>query len=147
MTNASAEITRLRAAMRLSEDALASAIGISIEAYSDLERYGDELTSAVSLQQARTLAQLLGVDLLALLSLPAHGERKTLSQLAAELRRQVALGAVTMQEMEAAVGWELASFLESPLKVADQNPIMFLQDLAAYSSTNCHDLVASANAA
>ena len=60
-------IRALRLKSGRTEQELASELGLTIQAYRDLEQHDEELESAVSIAQALKLANLLHTDLLTLL--------------------------------------------------------------------------------
>lgn len=124
-------IRALRQAAGVSEDQAALALGISLAAYGDLERYDDELIMSVSLGQARALAKLFGTSLTELLPPEVLPPRAvSLAELSSIVRSAASQSGEALGKLEELVGWEVASFLASPGQVTESRPIMFLQDLA-----------------
>jgi transcriptional regulator with XRE-family HTH domain len=147
MTSVAATIRRLRLVRGLTEDALARRLGISPEAYGDLERYEDELETAISLAQARELVALLGTDLATVLEVPPSATGYSVSELAKVLRADVNALPAGRSSIEEAVGWELGEFFRSPEATAELRPIMFLKALAAHVEVDWRTLLAASDAA
>jgi len=106
-------------------------LGLNEAWYHDLEQHDDELTSTLTLFQAIELASFLGVrlrDLLADGRSPA--ELIDLAQLPSRITEHLARTGMSVEQFEEEVGWELHEFMQSPLRVAAESPMMFLQALA-----------------
>jgi transcriptional regulator with XRE-family HTH domain len=92
---------------------LAGLLGISYEAYEDLERFDEEMIDALSLDQLIQLAGALRLDLRSFFD-AENLVHVTFAQLAARLERLLADGAVTLAALEDRVGWELRRHLDAP---------------------------------
>ena len=94
-------------------------------------RYDDELTSTLTIFQALQLASLLGVRLEDLLTENVPSSSKiALLDLPSMVKGHIAREGISIEEFESRVGWELQEFLQSPVKVAAELPIMFLRDVS-----------------
>jgi transcriptional regulator with XRE-family HTH domain len=129
--NTAKQIRERRAELSLSAVTLAEALGISVEAYDDLEQHQDELATSVTLEQATRLATRLGTPLLELLTehKPPWATPSPI-QVAARIATHLAGTGRSLESLEEVAGWELQGFLAQPLLVARGQPIMFFQDLA-----------------
>jgi transcriptional regulator with XRE-family HTH domain len=110
---------------------VARQLGLNDAWYNDLERHDDELVSTLTVFQAIELASALNVrlrDLLGGQALP--GEDIPLMDLPARIKAHVARKGMSIEQFEEEVGWELQEFLQSPVKVAAESPIVFLQAVA-----------------
>jgi transcriptional regulator with XRE-family HTH domain len=117
---------------------IAADLGVNDAWYCDLESHDDELASTLTLFQAQHLASLLGVrlqDLVAEGTAPSI-RKLTLMDLPSMITELASSEGISMAEFENRVGWELQTFLQSPVKVAAESPIMFLQDLSAALGIN-----------
>ena len=120
---------RVRAGKSSSE--VAAHLGLNQAWYEDLEHHDDELASTLTLFQAIELASVLGVRLRDLWTEKAPpGESIALVDVPARIQEHVARNGISLEQFEEQVGWELRNFLESPIKVAAESPIMFLQTIA-----------------
>jgi transcriptional regulator with XRE-family HTH domain len=110
---------------------VAAELGINDAWYADLEMYDDELASTLTLFQAKHLATILGVQLSELLVENEHsGRRIGLLDLPSIIRKHIEVEALSMEEFEDLIGWDIKGFLDSPVASAAELPIMFLRDLA-----------------
>jgi hypothetical protein len=110
--------------------------------YADLEQHDDELASTLTLFQAMELASAVGVRLRDLVpESPAPDELIPLMELPDRIRAQMSRDGISIEQLEDRVGWELREFLDSPLRVAAELPIMFLQAIAAHLGINWLALV------
>lgn len=107
-------------------------LGINDAWYGDLERSDDELASTLTLFQAIELASFLGTSLRDLVGEtdPPH-EPVSLLDLPSRITAHVARNGESIEQFEDEVGWEIRDFLQSPLQVAAESPVMFLQAVAA----------------
>lgn len=124
---------------------MAQALGLNEAWYGDLEERDGELAATLSLFQAIELASALGVQLhdilgedidavepIPILALP--------ERIAAHLQNQ----GMSRQDFEDEVDWELEEFLASPIKVAAELPLEFLQAIASALDLNWLSLVPEA---
>jgi hypothetical protein len=99
--------------------------------YGDLEKYDEELTSTLTLFQAMELASFLGLGLRELVGgSDAPDEIISIVDLPSRIRSHIEQEGISVEEMENDVGWDIRDFLESPLKVAAESPISFLQAIS-----------------
>ncbi|HEY4368850.1 MAG TPA: hypothetical protein VGN07_16565 [Steroidobacteraceae bacterium] len=111
---------------------VAERLGLNDAWYQDLEQNDAELAATLTLFQAIELASLLSVRLQDLLGADSSTvESIALLELPSRIEAQVAQQGISMQEFEEQIGWGLEEFLQSPIRVAAELPIAFLQDLAA----------------
>ena len=121
---------------------VATKLGLNDAWYHDLEHHDGELVSTLTLFQAIELAYALGTQLHSLLGeLHTPEERVALTELPQRIRSHLASAGVTIEQFEEQVGWDLRDFLESPIRVAAESPIIFLQALAAPLGINWLSLV------
>lgn len=110
--------------------------------YADLERHDDELVSTLTLFQAVHLASIFGVRLHELLDeIPVPEQRIALMELPDRIVAQTKREGITVEQFEDNVGWELRDFLKSPVQIATELPILFLQAIAAALGINWLSLV------
>jgi transcriptional regulator with XRE-family HTH domain len=126
---------------------VAADLGLNDAWYRDLECNDGELTSTLTLFQAMQLASLLGVQLADLVAeTGASSGRIALLDLPSMVERRVESEGISIEEFEDRVGWEVRGFLQSPVKVAAELPIEFLQDLAAELGISWLSLLPEVNA-
>ncbi len=116
---------RVRAGKSSSE--VAHRVGINEAWYADIEQDDDELASTLTLFQAIELAAALGVGLHDLVGEEGEREAVPLMELPSLIRGHLERAGMPMQEFEEEVGWDLEEFMQSPLKMAAESPIAFLQ--------------------
>jgi hypothetical protein len=104
---------------------VAAALDISFASAVDLERYDDEILTAVSYRQVVLLGRLLGLDVMAFFG--GSGRRRSFDELAAELRAR--LEDQPLDALEDEVGWELGPQLDAPERFADY-PLDALEDIS-----------------
>ena len=112
---------------------VARQLGLNEAWYQDLEHDDDALASTLTLFQAMELATALGVrlhDLVPSDSVPARSI--PLVDLPALIDAHVARNGLSVEQFEEAVGWKLREFLRSPLTVAAEAPLVFLQTLTEH---------------
>jgi transcriptional regulator with XRE-family HTH domain len=93
---------------------LAHLLGISYEAYRDLESFDEEIVDTISYRQLLLLAGAVHLDLRSFFEAGDQMEAYAFADLAARLNELVADGAVTLATLEDEVGWELKEVLEKP---------------------------------
>jgi transcriptional regulator with XRE-family HTH domain len=125
------QIRNYRVRAGRSREEVAGHLGINNAWYDDLERYDEELTSTLTLFQATALASFLGVGLSELVSGSdqAH-EAFSIMDLPSRIRSHLEQNGISVEQFEEELGWDIREFLESPLKVAAESPIMFLQGVS-----------------
>jgi hypothetical protein len=106
---------------------LAALLGISYEAYHDLEHFDEEIVDTVSLDQLIQLASALGLDLRSFFAAKGIGH-VSFAELAERLQRLLDNGDMTLAELEDEVGWELQRHLADPTTFSDL-PAIALADI------------------
>ena len=106
---------------------LASLLGISYEAYWDLESFDEEVVDCISLGQMKTLAAALGLDLRDFFAARDVGQL-TLTDFAARLEGLLDGRPESLDALEEEVGWEFARHLEDPETFAEL-PAIALADI------------------
>ena len=125
-------IRALRVRAGKSQEEMAKLLGLNAAWYSDLERRDEELASTLTLFQAAQLASLLGVGLHELFGEGTRpGERIALLELPERIVAHASAGGMQIEELEDRIGWDLREFLATPVQVAAEVPIAFLQAIAA----------------
>ena len=69
------------------------------------------------------------------------GEVVPLTDLPSRIAAHVASHGISIDQFEEEVGWALCEFLQSPVKVAAESPIMFLQAVADHLGINWRSMV------
>lgn len=122
-------------------------LGLNEAWYADLEQRDGELALTLSLFQAMELASALGVQLHEVLGEDVSMvEPIPILALPERINAYLHHQGMSRQEFEDAVDWELEDFMTSPIKVAAELPIAFLQSLAAALDMNWLSLVPDADA-
>lgn len=137
-----ARIRGLRIRAGKSPAEMTQLLGLNMAWYADLERHDDELVSTLTLFQAVHLASIFGVRLHELLDeIPVPEQRIALMELPDRIVAQTKREGITVEQFEDNVGWELRDFLKSPVQIATELPILFLQAIAAALGINWLSLV------
>jgi hypothetical protein len=108
-------VGRAREAAAKEPGELAAALGISYEAYRDIEWFDDEITSVVSFRDVTTLAELIELDLRELFG--TGDGVLTFAELAAAVRARAV--DTPLEQLEDELGWELANPLADPEAFAE----------------------------
>ena len=137
-----AQIRSYRVRAGRSAEDVAARLGLNAAWYHDLEHHDDELASTLTLFQAMELASILGVrlrdllgetewpdDVVPIVDLPSH------------ITAHVTRAGISIEQFEEEVGWELGEFLQSPLKVAAESPIVFIQAVATHVGIDWRSVV------
>ncbi len=112
---------------------MAQRLGIDPAWYEDLERKDGELAATLTLFQATQLASLLGVRLREVFDAQSCPPSPiSLIDLPGLIRSHAAHTHISIETLEAALGWDLRDFLESPVQVAAELPVAFLMAIAAH---------------
>jgi len=114
----------------------AAALDISFPAYVDLERYDDEIVTALSFRQVVVLSELLALDLRKFFG--GSERHRTFDELADQLRARLADR--SLADLEDEIGWELGAQLESPALFADY-PLDALADIAGAVDADWRDFL------
>ena len=107
---------------------LAHLLGISYEAYRDLESFDEEIVDTISLRQLVLLAGAVHLDLRSFFGAGDQIDACAFADLAARLNQLVADGTVTLAALEDEVGWELREVLEKP-DLFEELPAVALADI------------------
>ena len=108
---------------------LAALLGISYEAFADLELFDEEIVDAVSLDQLLQLGAALRLDLRSFFAAEGIGH-VTFAELAVRLERLLENDAMPLAALEDKVGWELRRYLDAPPTFGEL-PAVALADIAA----------------
>jgi transcriptional regulator with XRE-family HTH domain len=108
---------------------LAALLGISFEAYRDLEDFDEEVVDCISFNQLTELAAAIGLDLRGFFEADGVGQL-TFSELAARLESETGGEAATLAALEERVGWEFGRHLDRPETFAEL-PAIALADIGA----------------
>jgi transcriptional regulator with XRE-family HTH domain len=106
---------------------LAALLGISFEAYRDLEHFDEEVVDCISFSQLLQLAAAIGLDLRGFFEAKGLGHL-TFSELAARLESETGEDPATLAELEERVGWEFGRHLDRPETFAEL-PAIALADI------------------
>ena len=107
---------------------LAHLLGISYEAYLDLESFDEEIVDTISLRQLVLLAGAVHLDLRSFFGAGDQIDACAFADLAARLNQLVADGTVILAALEDEVGWELREVLEKP-DLFEELPAVALADI------------------
>ncbi len=137
-----AQVRNYRVRAGRSRKEVAEHLGINEAWYDDLEKYDEELTSTLTLFQAVALASFLGVRLRELIA-DTNAPRVSLSilDLPPRIRSHIERKGMTVEQLEEELGWEIGEFLESPMKVAAESPIVFLEAISELLGINWLSMV------
>ena len=108
---------------------LAAVLGISYEAYRDLEDFDEEVVDCISFKQLTQLAAAIGLDLRAFFEADGFGQL-TFSELAARLKAETGGDTGTLAALEERVGWEFGRHLDRP-ETFSELPAIALADIGA----------------
>jgi transcriptional regulator with XRE-family HTH domain len=123
-------IQALRVKSGRTEQELASALGLTINSYSDLEQHDEELESAVSIAQALKLANLLDTDLVALLGETEIPVKMPIARVRAAMSAQLGNSGEAKELMEDTLNWDLGPFLDGSEEWTTVYTIEFVRQLA-----------------
>lgn len=137
-----AQIRAYRVRAGKSSGEVAQHLGLNDAWYQDLEHHDDELAFTLTLFQAIELASVLGVRLRDLITEdPLPDQSIPLMDLPSHINAHVARKGISIEQFEEEVGWELREFLRSPIKVAAESPLIFLQAIAEHLGINWLSIV------
>jgi transcriptional regulator with XRE-family HTH domain len=108
---------------------LAAVLGISFEAYRDLEDFDEEVVDCISFEQLTQLAAAIGLDLRAFFEADGLGHL-TFAELAARLESETGGNTGTLAALEERVGWEFGRHLDRP-ETFGELPAIALADIGA----------------
>ena len=132
--------------MGLEFKAVAEALGINNNWCWDLEAYDNEITDTLTLKQVMKLAEILHVTPRHLLADEATTVITAVvepAELANRVKDLLKSKAISLEEFEEQVGWELAWFLAAPDEVWER-PAMFLQALCDQIGINWLEVIPEA---
>jgi DNA-binding XRE family transcriptional regulator len=97
-------------------DKMAALLGITREAYWDLESYDDEVLTCISIEQFALLCRTLGIAPRALFAEEYRDEQGTinLEALGLKIKAHIQAEQMDLSEFEERVGWDVATLLERP---------------------------------
>ncbi len=143
MSSTADRIKELRLKSGRTESELADALGLTTDAYADLERYDSEIDSTLSISQALQLADLLGAPIVELLGEgDAHAAAVSIATVRAALATQIAHSPDAREALEDAIDWDLGPFLEAPREWTTVYTLDFLRRLAALVDLDWRRLLA-----
>jgi transcriptional regulator with XRE-family HTH domain len=105
-------IRDLRVKSGRTEALLADVLGLTVEAYGDLEQYDEELETTVSIAQAVTLARLLGADLPEIVGESVAGAPVRIAAIRTGMAGELARSPGAREELEDLIDWDLGPFLD-----------------------------------
>jgi transcriptional regulator with XRE-family HTH domain len=109
---------------------LADALGMTVEAYCDLEQYDDELETTISVAQAVMLARLLGVDLSELVGESGAGAPVRIAAIRSGMTSELARSPGSREELEDLIDWDLGPFLDGLDQWMTVYTLAFLKSLS-----------------
>jgi transcriptional regulator with XRE-family HTH domain len=134
-----AAIAAAREAKGISIGEAAFELGVSFEWYRDIEWFDDEITDSISFETLLRLLDLVGLEPRQLFG-ATRLSALSFEQLAEKLRERAE--ASSLDELEEAVGWELAAPLVAPQEFA-RLPISGLDDIARTVGVDWRELLPS----
>ena len=98
---------------------MASTIGLTVEAYRDLETYDDEITTCLSLEELSKLEAALEIDFCRFISpLPIFVYPiSPLNDFAELVKDYLELKKMRVADFEESIGWEVSNVLSNPAEV------------------------------
>lgn len=135
-------IRALRLKSGRSESELADALGVTPQAYADLERFDSEADSVISIRQALNLARLLDTDIAALLGERAEAAPVPIAAVRAALIAQLERSPDSREALEDAIDWDIGPFLEAGADWSTVYTLEFLRRLAALVNLDWRRLLA-----
>lgn len=143
MASIADRIRELRLKSGRSESEFADALGLTTDAYADLERYDSEIDSTLSISQALLLAELLGTPIVDLLGEgDAQAAAVSIATVRAAIATQVARSPDAREALEDAIDWDLGPFLEAQREWSTVYTLDFLRRLAALVDLDWRRLLA-----
>jgi transcriptional regulator with XRE-family HTH domain len=137
-----ARIRGLRIRAGKSPAEMTQLLGLNPAWYADLEQRDDELVSTLTLFQTLHLASIFGIPMRDLMGEAADPDQRiALMELPDRIVAHTKRNGMTIGQFEDGVGWELRDFLKSPVRIAAELPIAFLQAIAAALGINWLSLV------
>jgi len=143
MSSTADRIKELRLKSGRTESELADALGLTPDAYADLERYDSEIDSTLSISQALQLADLLGTPIVELLAeADAQAAAVSIATVRTALATQLAHSPDAREALEDAIDWDLGPFLEAQREWTTVYTLDFLRRLAALVDLDWRRLLA-----
>jgi transcriptional regulator with XRE-family HTH domain len=143
MASTAERIRELRLESGRTESELAAALGLTPDAYANLERFDSEIDSTLSISQALQLAGLLGTHIVELMGEgEAPGAAVPIAKVRAALAAQIARSPDSREALEDAVDWDLGPFLEAVRDWPTVYTLDFLRRLAALVDIDWRRLLA-----
>jgi transcriptional regulator with XRE-family HTH domain len=135
-------IRALRLKSGRSESELADSLGVTRQAYADLERFDSEVDSVISTHQALNLARLLDTDIAALLGESAEAAPVPIAAVRAALIAQLERSPDSREALEDAIDWDIGPFLEAGAEWSTVYTLEFLRRLATLVDLDWRRLLA-----
>lgn len=123
-------IRALRLKSGRSESELADALGVTRQAYADLERFDSEVDSVISIRQALQLARLLETDIAGLLGESAEAAPVPIAMVRTALLAQLERSPDSREALEDVIDWDIGPFLEASAEWPTVYTLEFLRRLA-----------------
>lgn len=143
MSSTAERIKELRLKSGRTESEIADALGLTTDAYADLERYDSEIDSTLSISQALQLADLLGIPIVELLAEgDAQAAAVSIATVRAALAAHLARSSGAREALEEAIDWDLGPFLEAQREWPTVYTLDFLRRLAALVDLDWRRLLA-----
>jgi len=137
-------IARARERAGLDSVQVATALGLSVDSYDDLESYDADAFMCISLGQVRALGGILGVSPRELVT-PEGAEELdgeiTPGQIVARIQDRIQEDAVSVEDFETQVGWLVTSALADPEAVWSDWNLDGLQDICGAIGLNWLHLI------
>jgi hypothetical protein len=97
---------------------MAEQLRISLPAYHDLESFDDELATCLSLEQVRSLAEMLRLPVTALIAdhpnATASGAAMSMTELIDRIRRRLVQEGISVDAFSDRIGWDVTAALNDP---------------------------------
>jgi DNA-binding XRE family transcriptional regulator len=135
-------IRDLRGRSGRTERELADLLGLTVEAYCDLEQYDEELETTLSIAQAVTLARLLGTDLSQMIGDSAGATQVRISAIRAGMAPQLDSSPGAREQLEDLIDWDLGPFLEGADQWMTVYTLDFIRSLSAAIGLNYGEVLA-----
>lgn len=125
-----------RLGLGLTENEIASRLGISVSAYADLEDYEHEIFDQVSVARANQLCAILGLDLCDLLGIRGDGAPSSIndenrSTMVRSARDRLKLSTAALAESTGFAASMIESLERDDPSIDEQCPVRFMLDVAS----------------
>jgi hypothetical protein len=106
-----------RTALGIEPGVAAARLGVNFESYADLEWFDDEVFTTLSLTEVLSLAEMLHLSAVELLTTDDHGARTaavSMSSLMKTVRARIKEEGTTVESFGDRIGWDIASAVADP---------------------------------